>query len=330
MTHLIQACDVLFVVDASADVGFGHAARCLHLADLVRQRRPRAGIAFQGSFTDAAQVRIARAKIDIVATDHRVNAPICFVDRLATPDNADICDPAQIRDLQQRCGRVVYMASGVRAPELPDGVICIGYQPGGPPERPPWLLWGWRFAPVPEGFSRLAETPPEHGSVLIALGGGADAATLRRVVDAVRATDQAAKIDILGSPVWRSDLVDAIGADRILWHKDVPDVRPLLAGAALVVASQGNFAYEAMAAARPLVILGLKAFQANIGHRLAEAGLAVYGGTGTAQDSARLASALARGRADAAALRATMRETIDDRGFVRIADQLLEDRRVTV
>ena len=82
-------CRVLFLCDAHAAVGFGHASRCLHLGKLVTRRLSPDGagpvFAFQGTFSTGARARLASAvpELSLYTPTASPRADVILIDRLA-------------------------------------------------------------------------------------------------------------------------------------------------------------------------------------------------------------------------------------------------------
>ena len=316
--------DVLFVVDGSSATGFGHVARCLELYRLVRAARGSATAAFQGSFSAPIRARIAAAapELELAGPAAGRAARVCFVDRMADPDDPEACDRTQLDALRASCDRLVYMASGLTAPILPPGVACVGYQPGEPKAARPGLFWDLCYAPVRESVRRLAGRVGEPGRALVAIGGSADLGPVRWAIRALAREPRVRAVDVLVSPAWAAD-ASAQPSDgaTVHWHRAVP-AEDLLAHAGLVVASQGNLGYEAMALGRAVVLVGVKDFQATIARRLAADGLAVYGGHWPAATEQALAAAIGATIESAPRLVARQRQRLGDAGLHHVADLL--------
>ncbi|HTH15883.1 MAG TPA: hypothetical protein VL974_04460 [Magnetospirillum sp.] len=287
--------DLLFVVDALPETGFGHAARCLALAGMMRDGRPGLAIAFQGRFSEGARARIAEAApgISIVSPDQAIAAQVCVVDRMAAPLDIDAVDRDLAAGLAQRCGRLVHISSGTRDPRLPEDWLVVGYHPGGPAPVPPRLLWGLDFVPtdIGEPLDHVVRDPKR---LLVALGGYQMPGAVTRVLAAAALVPEIAAIDVLASPV-ADETVDCgvLRPDQSLTvHRNVPSVFPLIAAAGTVLASMGNLAYEALALGTPACLIGQKQFQSDIARVLDRMGLAVAGGMLAEQDVAGLAAGL--------------------------------------
>jgi spore coat polysaccharide biosynthesis predicted glycosyltransferase SpsG len=328
-------CRVLFVCDAHAAMGFGHASRCLRLGKLVtdRLRRDdlRPPIAFQGTFSAGARARLAAASpglpLHLPAAHPR--SDVVVIDRMADTEDPDAWDPGLVDELRGRCQRVVYLASGRTAPGLPTDVECIGYQPGGPAPRPPRLRWGFEYAPV-----AVDEVGPpvkrDPTRALVALGGSPDDAALTLVLAVLGEVSEITTIDVLVSPVNEvpAEPISLGSGKTVALHRNVPSVAPLLARAGLVVASYGHLGWEALALGAPLCLVGQKRFQADMAAALAAAGLAVSAGLAAPDARERLHEAVSRTLAERERLSARARASVDGLGLARIADILCEGWKV--
>jgi len=315
--------DLLFVCDAGDDCGFGHASRCAAIARLVQQRRSEVSLAFQGRFTEGA-LRVLSLP-DTREPTSQIAARVAVVDRMADPQDMNACSPELLRELSERTHQLIYIASGVHAPALPAGAICVGYQPGGPAARPPGLRWGLQYAPVGSGLT-AGDTVRDPGSALIALGGAPDLRATELVLNALAQLDSVQRIDLLASPV--SGAVDELRAgradQRLQLHVGVENVAPLLAGAGLVVASYGNLAFEALALGAPLCLVGQKLFQVELAAVFEQRDLAISAGLADDLSLESLVASLRRTVSRSAALAAKGPKVIDGRGLDRLADMVVE------
>lgn len=313
---------VNFVCNGDSRTGFGHVARCLHLARLGAAAFGTTQVSFQGRYSEAAarQIREAAPAAELHPETAAVDADVAVFDRLGDPDELNSHAEALIGTVAESCRRMIYIASGTAAPALPPTAQCVGYQPGGPAPAPPALLWGWDYAPVPPDLLAHRGIPRDPSRVLVALGGNVDAAPLRLVLTALGRFDSIGHIDILISPVAQADALQAAPHQTVSRHSNLPSVGPLLGRAGLVIASFGNLAYEALALGAPVCLLAQKKFQRDLARALAERGLAVDAGSACDIDDGALANAIARTRAMAPALTERGPATIDGRGLERIAE----------
>jgi len=327
-------CRVLFLCDAHAAVGFGHASRCLHLGKLVTRRLSPDGagpvFAFQGTFSTGARARLASAvpELSLYTPTASPRADVILIDRLADTEDPDAWDPGLVSEVRGRCGRVIYLASGRTAPALPAGVECIGYQPGGPPALPPSIRWGLEYAPVAiDDADPSAERDPTRA--LVALGGSRDDVALDLVLDVLEGMPEVKRIDVLLSPVNEHPAKAILDRSRkaVFQHRNVPSVTPLLSRAGLVIASYGHLGWEALALGAPLCLIGQKRFQADLAAALASAGLAISAGLAERGANSRLYQALLQTLLEREPLSARAQAAVDGRGLARIADIICQDLR---
>jgi hypothetical protein len=315
---------VLFLCDADHGTGFGHASRCLGLFErLARTCRglDAGSVAFQGRFDRGARERVRAAAPQLVVYDSadRPRARVAVIDRMADTEDPEAWDRALLDEVMRRCDRAVHLTSGRTAPELPDGVYCIGHHPDGPAPRPPLLRWGLDLAPVATHLAGDVTRDPE--STFVALGGHPDGEPLGAVLRALRGVRGAVPVDVLLSPVAPPIDVRELGA-AVRVHRDVGSVAPFLARAGLVVASYGHLAWEALAAGAALCIVGQKQFQVTLAEALDRNGLAVSAGLASRGREASLAAGFARTIARREELQQRAAAAVDGRGLDRIAEIL--------
>jgi len=319
--------DVLFFCDADAYVGFGHAARCLHLARLLKTRKASLQIAFQGHFSNGALHRMMTAAPDIrILSPTDIDATtVGVIDRMTDPADPDVWDPVLTDQVRARCSRLICIASGITVPRLPEGAICIGYQPGGPPANPPSVLWGFEYAPVAGTHVTGRKIERERGTALVAFGGSRDDVALRLTGAAFSRLPGIRRVEVLKSPVFAGDLPRlACRPDQeVVWHENVESVVPLLSRASVVVTSYGNLAYEALVVGAAVCLLGQKPFQVRLAQRLEGLGVAVAAGLVSETDEMALADRIALTLEHAEVLKKRAVEILDGRGLDRIADVIL-------
>ena len=322
--------DLRFVVDALPETGFGHAARCIALAELVDAAAPDRDILFEGRFSPAALARVERCAAvgRVVNPDTSLTAQVSVIDRMSDPVDINAWDMTLTERIAATSGRTIAIFSGDSAPALPATVRGVGYQPldGDAPAG-----WNWSLDYAPVGSDFLADAGNatetlEGGRVLIAMGGAADPAATRDAFTAALETESAENIEVLVSPLLQGaeTLKDDFDSPRIAWQSQVDDVRPLLRRAAVVLTSYGNLGYEALALGKPVCFLGQKPFQARMAARLAVRGVATSAGLAGDADRETIRDALARTFADADALSRRAAALVDGRGMDRIRDMILE------
>ena len=316
--------DVIFHTHATADTGFGHAARCGRLAGLLASARSGCAIVFEGDFDDGARTSLTSLVPLTIATGGET-ARLGIYDRMDDIEDPEAWSPERLDDLRGRCTRVVFLANGIHRPGVPADVTVIGYKPGGPTSAPPKMHWGLDFAPVAP-MAAEGIVPGESDRALLALGGARGPGGARTALQALSMVEQIKNIDVLVSPVNQVEPSrDWVRTDQTLTsHRGVPSVAPLIARAGIVLASYGHLGYETLALGRPLCLVGQKAFQADYAERLAAAGLCVAAGRLDSLDATTLAAALRQTLAAADDMSVAARASVDDRGLDRIAALLGE------
>lgn len=321
--------DVAFITGANSGIGFGHAARCLHLARMVRADGLSCGML--GSFSAEALARIkAFAPEVVVGSDGEIGTPrVAVIDRLSRPDDAESADLAAVETCRSKGIRVLCILSGTTLPELPADVMVIGYQPSSI-QSAGRVRWGLDYAPVPPDAAALRGKPRDRAHALIALGGHPDLAPLTVISRALAAVEDIKTVEVLISPIAAGTKPDDLEFgmhQRVAIRSAVPDVLPLLSSAGLVIASLGNLVYEALALGAPVCVVGQKAFQTSLSEKLAALDLCVSAGAAIPGREADIRNAIEQTleRRDALSQRALA--AIDGRGFERIAAMIIEAAR---
>ena len=322
---------ILFVCDANDRSGFGHAARCLKVARSVLARKPESEAIFQGEFSEGARKALIAMLPDIafISADDNFFADVALIDRMSDFDDIEACDSVLVARIARRCGKTVYLTSGVSVPLLPDGVVCLGYQPGGPTARPPNLYWGIEYAPVSSDLLRHTIAPRCRDSALIAFGGAPDDRALFQGVRAFALIPEIIRINVLLSPVndrpignlpFRPD-------QEVSYCRGLPSIGPLLAQSGVVLASFGNLGYEALAIGAPLCFLGTKKFQSDLACAFAKMNIATTAGLLCDSSFSAIAEACREALERADELSRNAQALIDGNGIDRIADFLLSSAR---
>lgn len=323
--------DLVFVCDATTATGFGHAARCTSIAAAIRQRRSDLSIGFLGAFTERA-VGFLGSRLpdaDILPSDDPGPFGVAIVDRMADPQDADAWDAGLLQRLREQCRHVVHIASGTTPPDMTEDmaehVTVIGYQPIADAPKRPNIYWDLKYAPVEiEAKPGLAVRPDV---AFVAVGGGDSAQCLTLALDTLAAINRFKTARVLVSPVWSDDAVAAAAADypgiKIERLENLPDLSAKIGESAVVIATQGNLAYQAIALGRPTVLLAIKAFQADIARRLQAATLCRFAGLAAGLAPADLARTIEAALAGAEAMTKTAAASLDGQGIERLADLVL-------
>jgi spore coat polysaccharide biosynthesis predicted glycosyltransferase SpsG len=314
--------DVVLAFDAHERMGFGHAARCVRIAELIEQSHPAVRVGIIGELTQAVRERVLGKlpRAVLLAPDATPRARVGVVDRLADDEDPEAFDVSLTERLARTCDRVIALATGAHAVTLPSGATLVGYQPGGPAGHPPELYWGLEYAPVAATVP-AERPPPEPGRVLVALGGARDDRCLRSVLAGCSHLEGVDVIDVLLSPVMPVARAELVALDaRIVLHENVASVASLIGAAELVVTSYGHLMWEAMALGAATCVLGQKSFQVEWSERLCRAGCIVAAGDARTAGEVAIREALRETRRSASALRARGRGLVDGRGLSRVAE----------
>ena len=324
--------DLRFVVDATVDSGFGHVARCLKLAELVKAEAPQQSIVFQGQFSEGARARvsIALGHDRVVGLDAEICAAVSVIDRMSDATDINAWDEALTQRIVASSRSTIAIFSGDRPPSLPATVICLGYQPLDTTAAPDGWLWSLDYAPVASDFLILPEglqERPEPSRLLIAMGGSADAQGVMEAISAASKTDAVDRIDVLLSPllVNVADIRSAFDLQRITWWSQVADIRPLILNAEVVMTSYGNLGFEALALGRSVCFFAQKPFQERMAQRMAVRAVAMNAGAVGETATGDVVSALSRAFKEAASLSRNARRLLDGKGMDRIRDIILKE-----
>lgn len=324
--------DLRFVVDATVQSGFGHAMRCLQLAQQVTAAVPQVRTLFQGSYSPAAHAHILDVLgVDGIADpDAPIQAAVSVIDRMSDAVDINAWDDGLTRSVAAASGSTIAIFSGDRPPALPPGVIGIGYQPIDADAKIDGWFWGFDYAPVSSNFVELPAgmaRRPQRGRLLIALGASPDLDGVRCAVDAALANGMVDGIDVLLSPLHENDagLRDSFDSSRVVWWSQVADIRPLLLNAEVVMTSYGNLGFEALALGRPVCFLAYKVFQARMAERMAERGVAVNAGIVGQSSVATFSAALSKAFENTADLSRKSRTLFDGKGLDRIRDMIVQE-----
>lgn len=316
--------ELRFICDGNARTGFGHVARCLTLASIVTHRIREVRVAFQGDYSDLVVDRI-RAEVNdavIVGPDSFQYADVTVLDRLGHPDVLNSHDEGLLKRAAGHCSRLLFIASGLNVPDMPENAEAVGYQPGGGGGTS--TRWGFKYAPVTplllEGPSRQRRSD----LALVALGSHVDHHAASLAVTALSELPEIGQIAVFGSPAMPSQLpLDSVPVPTT-FHEGLPTLAGLLREAGVVIASFGNLAYEALALGAPLVLLAQKQFQSDLAFRFAELGLAVNCGLARERTARALMEDIRRALLLAPQLSEAGPKAVDGKGLIRIAAMIEE------
>lgn len=272
----------LFVCDGHFRSGFGHASRCLEVAQKLITMVPRGLFVFQGVYSNGAKQLLMQGLPHIRFADpnERVEATVAFIDRMSNFEDIEACDHSLVSEITSRCEATYYLSSGVTVPKFADRVRCIGYQPGGPRSDPPDLMWGLEYSPVSSSILQYASQRRNHHSAFVGLGGAPDDRGLILAAEALASLSNITEVTVLLSPVNSvSGSYPFRPSQKVKYIRNVREVGPYLAKSGIVLASFGNLAYQALALGSPLCLLSTKRFQVELAEQFVRLGIAVNAGS---------------------------------------------------
>lgn len=189
-----------------------------------------------------------------------------------------------------------------------------------------WVVLRRAFAEAPVRTARARAT------VLVTMGGSDPAGMTQTAMEALGAMSDEFDVDVVLGPGYqdRERLEACIPrlARRVRVLEQPSDIRAVMLGADLAVASFGVTAYELAATATPAVHLCLTPDHARSATRLQEAGAAVVVGVHTGSEGPAIAQTVGALLA-APARRETMgragRRLIDGRGAARVVERIIKE-----
>lgn len=309
--------------DASTAIGWGHAMRCLALAQaLVDTRGERA--TFVMADPPAAFVARAQADADVVTGE----------DALAQRADWVVVDGYHLATGYQRALR----DAGARVLVVDDHAhldryhadILLNQNLGAPDygARAPGarLLLGPRYALLRREFRTLPPRAPADGRrVLVTLGGSDPDGVTARVVAALARVESRLEVQVIaGAGTPHLDAIATAAAaspHAVALVVDARDMPARMAWAGLAVTAAGSTSWELARVGTPQIAIVLADNQRPIAGGLAEAGLAVSLGWHADLTAERIAGAVAALAADAerrAALSRRGRELVDGDGALRV------------
>ena len=98
--------DIIFFSHAKKSTGFGHAARCAQLYNILKSSRKDLSIAFCGPYTKTARILIKKICKDLVFLDSVPKAKIIFYDRMDNILKPEKFSQKNINKLRKNCLKV--------------------------------------------------------------------------------------------------------------------------------------------------------------------------------------------------------------------------------
>jgi len=328
-----------FLTHGGSAIGLGHVGRCLSLARALAAadarvvfllgREIRVTDAVEAAGFDVVETdweSAGRAARDLVAALH---PEVLVVDSYAI--SGELFD-----SLRLVVGRLVAIDDVADRP-LPVHTVVNGgagaeqleYR-GALPDTT--YLLGPRYALLDPayGTAPTRETRRSVERVLVTVGGGSHGGALQTVVRAALSLDAAA-VDVVLGPFANEDMSEALDDSRVVVHRGVSALRPLMLAADVAISGAGMTLLEMAATATPTVFLTLAPNQEPNAWAFERAGAALPAGSPGAPDfAAAVALNLKRLAGDPVlreSLGASARRLVDGQGAQRVAQALTAGRR---
>jgi len=312
----------VFCCEASAEIGLGHAVRCLAVADELRDLDAEVVFvtASAGSLVESRGYRVVpHPEGDAVVLDLRNGF-----------------SRAQTERLRER-GMLVAVIDDASDRRL---ATDLAFYP--PTARALALDWagstakrhvGWEWVALRRGFARRTARERNGRPTVLVTMGGSDPANLTslaiRALD--RLLDEFRPVLVVGPAFRRRDeLAAQLGASHrgFAIEEDVEDMPAVMASADLAVASFGMTAYELAAVGVPAVYLCLSDDHASSAEAFVAEGMAVSLGhhvTVRPEQVAGQVSALLEDEPRRRRMATVARRLVDGRGARRIARRMLDE-----
>jgi spore coat polysaccharide biosynthesis predicted glycosyltransferase SpsG len=330
---------VVLRCDASAAIGFGHLVRSLALARELADRDEEVTFAMTGEAEAVALVK--REGFTVIRSGHR---PADVWDGLGTIPrrgmNALVLD---VRDDSPRSRVDALRARGILVATVDDpterrlSADLAFYPPIPQVEEFDWRgfsgtrLVGGEWVVLRRAF---AEPPVRAGrqrpTVLVTMGGSDPAGMTLTAVDAVARMTERFDLTVVLGPGYRdrerlAGRLGRIGRTVVIVEQPA-DMRAVMLGADLAIASFGVTAYELAATATPALHVCLTADHARSATLLERHGAASVVGVHTGGEAPQMAEMTAALLADPdrrAAMGRAGRALIDGRGAARVAERIV-------
>ena len=301
--------------DASTAIGWGHAMRCLALAQALPERPT-----FVMDDPPAAFVERAEPDAEVVALGSGYDVAGA---EWVVVDGYHLGSDYQ-RALRESGARVLVIDDHAHLDSY-DADILLNQNLGAPDyrDRAPGarLLLGPRYALLRREFRDLTppDRPPEARRVLVTLGGSDPDGVTVRVVRALERVERPLEVQVIagaGNP--HLEALERAAADLVVDAHDMPS---RMMWADLAVTAAGSTAWELARVGTPQITIVLADNQRPIARGLADAGLAVSLGWHADLDEETIAAAVTA-LVDDAGRRAELsrrgRELVDGQGALRV------------
>ena len=313
--------DLVFMCDANNSIGFGHTSRCINLAKYLLKFNNTLKIVFVGSYIKEVQRRIRKVvDIKIHEGNYKIKSKCVVIDALGNNNNPNVFPEKKYKVAQCISHNIIYICSGTEISFIPQDVVCIGYHPSGVTDNSPNIYWDLKYAPTLK-IDKYNIIKRNKKNVLLALGGIKDKLFPNIILEAINKVNLFDQVDILLSPVNNVDLNKDIvkSFKTVNLHYDLKTISPLLSQSALIIATFGNLAYEALAHGSPLCLVATKKFQNEYGDLLLRKGLAYNFGFLNKDNKDKLPEFINKAMNDRAILSKQAKKLIDGNGIKRIA-----------
>lgn len=309
---------IAFRCDGDEQIGAGHVARCVPLAEAFKQLGWSVG--FVGIYGGLACWLLARAEMDVRSPDLEEPCGIAIEECDAVVLDSYVIPPRAICEL----AGALPIATLAEANRCPDRGILLDYHLDATGPSDTRLLAGPSFAPLDPAFAGAGRAGEEVRRVLVTLGGSARAQELLcELVPAVGSAFPYA--DIVLASGGRPQTYGAFAA-RVIHLPSPSALLDVVGEIDMAVTAAGLTAYEIACAGIPQVAIAIVANQRRVVRGLDEAGLAPCLDLTSGDSLAELPRALERLRDPG--LRRLLAElgktTFDGKGAQRAASRLAE------
>lgn len=333
--------------DASAQLGFGHASRCLAIADAARTGQPR-DVVFAMT-ADALGVALVAKRGYRVVTRQALNEAE-WLDQVVESENASVLVLDVRTDLSADAIEAIH-ARGVTVVTIDDGsdrrlkADLAFYPPVPQLQTVSWagfgghVYSGWEWIPLRSEIAAAREhtlRPPSASkrsapTVLVTMGASDPAGLTIRALEALDNVQESCNVEVLIGPAFLHP--EALAAffrrarGRYDVRTDVADIAAVTPPADLAIASFGVTAYELAALGVPALHLCLTEDHAESARALEAVGASRNLGVHDRVKPVDIAAAitdLLRNPKRRAEMGRCAAKTIDGRGAQRIADLIEE------
>jgi spore coat polysaccharide biosynthesis predicted glycosyltransferase SpsG len=325
---------VAFLTHGGSDIGLGHIARCLSLARALAAEG--AHVVFLVGRDARVTFLVEAAGFDVVesaweTTPAATSEAVAAVRPGTLVVDSYVVTGAMLDSLRPLVSRLVAIDDIADRP-LPVHTVVNGAAGAGHLEYCGGLsgteyLLGPRYALLDPAFAAepARRTRSSVERVLVTLGGGSHPAALRAVVQAALSLDMAA-VDVVAGPLADDGEADAIEDARVVVHRGVSALRPLMLAADVAVSGAGMTLLELAATATPTAFLTLAPNESN-SLAFERAGAALSAGSPRAPDLGATVTLHLKRLAGDPALRESLgtraRRLVDGRGALRVARALM-------